>query len=218
MAFLKHVGRHEGTGQRLSVVFLQLPDDKENALVVYSDSLPDRYHDDFMSAVESAEGQQAKGLYEVLARKVFWHGTTMLDTLHKERHLVKVPTRSVIMTPNSNTNVRLDDILSQMDQEVEVETATNDTTQTRSESLVDNNIGDSQKDENRQIAQNLLIQAGLLDNEAAAKRKQAYKYDPSLVKVVDKTTKAKVRVTSTATNKDGTVVKRGRGRPKKSEA
>ena len=216
--FTKHVGRHSGTGQRLSVVFLQLPDDKENALVVYSDSLPDRYHDDFMTALESPEGQEGANLYEVLARKVFWHGTTMLDTLHKERHLVKVPTAQVIMMPNSNTSIPLDDILAQMDQPEEVTTATNDTTQDRTSSLVDDNIEDSQKDENRQIAQNLLIQAGLLDTEAAAKRKEAYKYDPSLAKVVDKTTKAKVRVTSTATNEDGTPVKRGRGRPKKSEA
>jgi len=53
MAFIKHVGRHAGTGQRLSVAFLQLPDDKENSLVVYSDSLPDRYHDDFMKKPHS---------------------------------------------------------------------------------------------------------------------------------------------------------------------
>ena len=71
-------------------MFLQLPDDKDHALVIYSDSLPDRYHDDFMNAVESPEGQAAKSLYEVLARKVFWHGTSMLETLHKEGHLVKV--------------------------------------------------------------------------------------------------------------------------------
>lgn len=37
--FIKHVGRHSGTGQRISVVFMQLPDDINNALVVYSDSL-----------------------------------------------------------------------------------------------------------------------------------------------------------------------------------
>ena len=100
MAFLKHVGRHSGTGQRLSVVFLQLPDEKENALVVYSDSLPDRYHDSFMEAVESPEGQASRNLYEVLTRKVFWHGTPMLETLHKEGLLRKLPTGSIIMTPN----------------------------------------------------------------------------------------------------------------------
>lgn len=210
MAFIKHVGRHAGTGQRLSVVFLQLPDDKENALVVYSDSLPDRYHDDFMQAVESPEGQEGANLYEVLARKVFWHGTTMLDTLHKERHLVKVPTSSIIMNPNSNTSIPLDDILAQMENPTEVETSTNDTTQTPPSSQVDENVAESQQDENKAIAQNLLIQADLLMQDAEKKRKEAYSYDPSLAP--KKEAKAKVRVTKST---DGSVPKRGRGRPKK---
>lgn len=212
MAFLKHVGRHEGTGQRLSVVFLQLPDDKENALVVYSDSLPDRYHDDFMQAVESPEGQQSANLYEVLGRKVFWHGTTMLDTLHKEGHLVKIPTGSIIMTPNSNTNVPLNDILAQMDADEMEIPATNDTTQTPAESQVDANVAESQQDENKAIAQNLLIQANLLQQDAEAKRQEAYKYDPTLAPKTE--AKPKVRVTKAKTSD----APKKRGRPKKSEA
>lgn len=210
MAFMKHVGRHAGTGQRLSVAFLQLPDDKDHALVIYSDSLPDRYHDDFMNAVESPEGQAAKSLYEVLARKVFWHGTPMLETLHKEGHLVKVPTSAIIMTPNSNTDVALNDILAQMG-EIEVSDApVNDATQSPAESQVDANVEESKQDENRQIAQNLLVQAKLLEQDAIAKREEAYKYDPSLK---PKETKSKVRVTAST----DTAPKK-RGRPKKSEA
>ena len=211
MAFLKHVGRHSGTGQRLSVVFLQLPDEKENALVVYSDSLPDRYHQDFMAAVESNEGQAAKSLYEVLARKVFWHGTTMLETLHKENHLVKIPTSQIIMTPNSNTSIPLDDILAQMDgfEVSEDAIADNDTTQTVTESQVDINVDESKKDENKQIAQNLLVQAQLLEEDAKRKRAEAYKYDPSLAPKESK-------VTITPASEDGEPTKkRGRGRPPK---
>lgn len=208
-AFLKHVGRNEGTGQRLSVVFLQLPDDKDNALVVYSDSLPDRYHDDFMQAVESPEGQAGTNLYEVLSRKVFWHGTTMLETLHKEGHLVKVPTSNIIMTPNSNTNVPLNDILAQLDNPTPEETPVNDATQTPADSQVDANVEESKQDENKQIAQNLLIQAQLLEQDATAKREEAYKYDPSLRPAE---AKSKVRVTTGAKK---STAKRGPGRPKK---
>jgi len=178
MAFLKHVGRHAGTGQRLVVVFLQLPDEKENALCVYSDSLPDRYHDALMEAVESPEGQAATGLYEVLTRKVFWHGTPMLQTLHQENILRKVPTASIIMTPNSNTSVPLNDILEQMSEEGTAEVPVNDTTQTPEPSQVDINVDESKQDENRQIAQNLMIQAQLLEQDAVTKREEAYKYDP----------------------------------------
>lgn len=207
MAFLKHVGRHSGTGQRLSVVFLQLPDEKENALVVYSDSLPDRYHDSFMEAVESPEGQASQNLYEVLTRKVFWHGTPMLETLHKEGLLRKVPTSAIIMQPNSNTEVPLNDILAQMDGIEVVDTPVNDMTQTPEPSQVDTNVEESKQDENRQIAQNLLIQAQLLEQDAVAKREEAYKYDPSLKPAE---TKSKVRVTSGEDKP-----KRGRGRPRK---
>ena len=210
MAFLKHVGRHSGTGQRLSVVFLQLPDEKENALVVYSDSLPDRYHDAFMEAVESPEGQASQNLYEVLTRKVFWHGTPMLETLHKEGLLRKVPTSAIIMMPNSNTNVPLNDILAQMDNVEVVDSPVNDTTQTPEPSQVDTNVEESKQDENRQIAQNLMIQAQLLEQDAVAKREEAYKYDPSLKPTE---TKSKVRVTKAKTD-----APKKRGRPKKSEA
>ena len=44
--FLRHVGRVDSTGSRIVVVFRQLPDEPENALIVYSDALSDRYHDD----------------------------------------------------------------------------------------------------------------------------------------------------------------------------
>ena len=64
-------------------------EDKDHALVVYSDQLPDKYHDDFMTAIESPECQGANVLYEGLQRKVFWHGNPMLDTLHKEGFLKK---------------------------------------------------------------------------------------------------------------------------------
>ena len=210
MAFLKHVGKHKGTSQRLCVVFLQLPDEKENALVVYSDSLPDRYHDDFMQAVESPEGQAANNLYEVLTRKVFWHGTPMLETLHKEGQLKKVPTSAIVMQPNTSTSIPLDDILSQMDTVEDIEKTPNDMTQTPEPSQVDTNVEESKQDENRQIAQNLLIQATLLEQDAVAKREEAYKYDPSLKPTE---TKSKVRVTKAKTD-----APKKRGRPKKSEA
>jgi hypothetical protein len=177
MAFIKHIGTHKGTNQRFSVVFLQLPDYKENAIVVYSDSLPDKYHDDFMSAVESQEGQKSAQLYEVLTRKLFWHGSTMLDTLHKEGLLEKMPTSSIIMTPNGQTQIALDDLISQM-ADIEPETATDSgpTVQERMSEQVDTSLAD----DNKMIAQNLLIQAVMLEEEAVKKRAEAVKFDPSL--------------------------------------
>lgn len=203
MAFLKHVGRHSATGQRLVVVFMQLPDEPENALVVYSDSLPDRYHQTLMEAVESPEGQASKQLYEALSRKVFWHGIQILQTLHQERFLVKVPTKTVIMTPNSATSISLDELLEKMAETDDNVSAPVTEKKESTKSQVDVNVEVSKKEENKQIAQNLLVQAQLLESDAKRKREEAYKYDPSLKP-------AEPKISTTDDTKK-------RGRPKKAE-
>ena len=193
----KHIGRHKGTGQRLSVVFMRLPEDKDHALVVYSDQLPDKYHDDFMTAIESPECQSANVLYEGLQRKVFWHGNPMLDTLHKEGFLKKVPTSAVVMQPTPQQQVALDDILAQMDKiESGAPTPVEGNVETNSGERVQEQVNQSLGEDNKAIAQNLLQQAVLLEKEAEKKREEAVKYDPSL------------------TEKAMQPAKRGRGRPK----
>ena len=180
-AFIKHVGTHVGTNTRLSVVFLRLPDEPENALVVYSDSLPDKYHEDFMSAVESKEGQAAKELYEVLARKVFWNGNSMLETLHKEGLMKKIPVEQIIMNPNSTTSLPLSDLLAQMDEITGGQaTRTPEATQPTVQENIADQVDASLDGDNKKIAQNLLVQAVMLEQEAEKKRAEAVKYDPSL--------------------------------------
>jgi hypothetical protein len=180
-AFIKHVGTHKGTNTRLSVVFLRLPDEPENALVVYSDSLPDKYHEDFMSALESKEGQAARELYEVLSRKVFWNGNSMLETLHKEGLMKKVPIEQIIMSPNSTTSLPLSDLLAQMD---EIKGGKAGNTPEAPQQTVQENIAEqvdaSLDGDNKKIAQNLLVQAVMLEEEAERKRAEAVKFDPSL--------------------------------------
>jgi hypothetical protein len=193
--FIKHIGTHKGTNQRLCVAFLSIPEEKDNALVVYSDSLPDKYHDDFMSAVESPEGQSSKELYEVLTRKLFWHGATMLDTLHTEGLLVKMPTSSIIMTPTTQTQIPLDELIKQMG-DIETNTVTEtDSTQVDPGTRIKDNVDVTLAEDDKLIAQNLLTQAVLLEEEATKKRAEAVRYDPSLL---DKASKP---------------AKKGRGRP-----
>lgn len=193
----KHIGRHKGTGQRLSVVFMTLPEEKDQALVVYSDQLPDKYHDNFMAAIESPECQGAKVLYEGLQRKVFWNGNPMLDTLHKEGFLKKVPTSAVVMMPTPQQQVPLDDILAQMAKiESETPTPVEGNKETNSGERVQEQVDQSLGEDKKAIAQNLLMQAVLLEKEAEKKREEAVKYDPALAE------------------KAMQPAKRGRGRPK----
>lgn len=108
--FIKHVGVTTNTATRVVVVFRTLPDDENTALVVYSDSLKDRYHNDFMSAVESLNAQQEIELFKSLKTQYFSDGSPMLDTLHRQGKLQKVAVTNVKMTPEQNKHILLSDL------------------------------------------------------------------------------------------------------------
>ena len=59
MSKLKHFGQDASTKRKYVVVFRQLPEDSSHALVVETQTLSDKYHDDLISAVESTEAQSA---------------------------------------------------------------------------------------------------------------------------------------------------------------
>lgn len=112
---LKHVGKHND--KRCVIVFRKIPELAHMALVVYSDLLPRMVHDEIMKALESPQGQEAKELSDVLFRTIMADGHNCLESLHRNGLLKKVPTNQVLVTPTSNSSVRLDelnDILDEM--------------------------------------------------------------------------------------------------------
>jgi hypothetical protein len=112
---LKHVGKHND--KRCVIVFRKIPDLEHMALVIYSDLLPRMVHDEVMRAVESPQGQEAKEISDVLFRTIMADGTNCLESLHRNGLMKKVPTNQVLVTPTSNSSVRLDelnDILDEM--------------------------------------------------------------------------------------------------------
>lgn len=107
---MKHVGKMKNNSAKVAVVYRTLPDEPTNALVVGTNGLPDSHHDALMSLIESESGQQAYELAEVLATRRFPDGSVMLAYLHQNGHLKKVSTNLVLMTPNSVTQVPLDQL------------------------------------------------------------------------------------------------------------
>lgn len=95
---------------RIAVVYRTLPGDANSALVVGTNGLTDAYHDSLMSLIDSDTGQQANELADVLATRRFPDGTVMLQYLHANGHLKKVPTNLVLMTPNSQTLTPLNEL------------------------------------------------------------------------------------------------------------
>lgn len=117
MSFIRHVGK---IGDRkVAIVFREIPNEPHMALVTYTETLNMHVHDPLMAAIESPAGQQSQNLAEILNRSYTKDGKIILHMLHTEGLLKKVQTAQVTVTPNSRTNIRLDElnkILNEMDQ------------------------------------------------------------------------------------------------------
>lgn len=105
---IKHVGRHNS--KKVVIAYRQVPDEDHMALVIYSESLPSLIHDELMKILESDAGQSTKDLADVLFRHIMADGTNCLTHIHKAGYLKKVPTNQVIVTPNSTSTIRLDEL------------------------------------------------------------------------------------------------------------
>ena len=104
---MKHVGKMKNNSAKVAVVYRTLPGDPQSALVVGTNGLSDAYHDTLMSLIESDAGQQANELADIISVRRFPDGNVMLNYLHTNGHLKKVPTAGVLMTPNSQTSLPL---------------------------------------------------------------------------------------------------------------
>jgi hypothetical protein len=107
---MKHVGKMKNNSARVVIAYRTLPGDHNSALVVGTSGLTDSYHDSLMSLLESDTGQQANELADVLASRRFPDGTVMLQYLHSNGHLKKVPTSLVLVTPNAQNSIPLNEI------------------------------------------------------------------------------------------------------------
>lgn len=105
---VKHVGKHND--RKVVILFREVPGEEHMCLVAYSDLLPRLIHDELMRAVESDAGQTAPEISEVLNRTYMANGAVILQTLHKEGFIKKVPTNQVLVTPNAKSSVRLDEL------------------------------------------------------------------------------------------------------------
>jgi len=195
MRNIKHVGKVLNTGRRCIVVFREIPGEEDHCLVVDTDSLPDRYHDNIMEAVESITAQEANNFYEYAQRQMFSDGTNMLTTLHTHGWLKKHPDWNIAMTPNANMEIKLTD-LNRMIREQQGEKPI-----VKEEIKKEQVKPDPNFDENKFKAKDLLAQAQLLSEDVERLTKEAYTLDPSLKPKVSKSTS---RTTKKTTNQKKT--------------
>jgi hypothetical protein len=109
MSFFKHVGTVNS--KKAIIVQRQLSGDESHmAVVIYSEIMPSKYHDDIMKVLESDEGQQAWEFRDILERRMMGDGNNMLEALSSEGYLKRVPAANVMVTPNSKSSMRLDEL------------------------------------------------------------------------------------------------------------
>jgi hypothetical protein len=187
--FLKHVGKDQ-LGKRVVVVFRELPDDPEHALVVYSDSLMEMLHDGLMRTVESNAAQSTVDLYEVLQRSTFADGTQMLNGLHQKGLLRKVKVDDIKMVPQPNRDVPLRMVNEQIANGVISDAPAPEAAPEAVDNPVvvdtDPNAGkqpeEGSEEQKKSLAESKLLQARLMEEDAKNLREEAYKLDPDLKK------------------------------------
>lgn len=117
MSFLRHVGK---IGDRkVAVIFREVPGEPHMALVTFTDTLNRHIHDPMMKCIESDIGQNSNNLADALNRTHTADGKYILQVLHAEGLIKKVQTENVLMTPNPNTKIKLNElnkILTEMEQ------------------------------------------------------------------------------------------------------
>jgi hypothetical protein len=108
MAFMKHVGKHGD--RKVSILFRQVPGEEHMALIIYPETLPAHWQQAVQSVLESDVAQQAEELADALHRNFLPDGRPILQTLHEERMIKKVRTGDIIVTPTSQSSIRLDEL------------------------------------------------------------------------------------------------------------
>ena len=108
--YFKHIGLLKDDGAKVAIIFRTVPEEPENCLVIGPKFLSDVYHNAFMRALESAEGQASFELGTYLARQKFPDGIDMLALLHNDNYIKKMPTANVIVTygPGEEGKIGLD--------------------------------------------------------------------------------------------------------------
>ena len=190
---MKHTGRLNSTTRKVVVVFPQLPDDSEHCLIVETETMPDKYHDNIMQIVESAEAQDTNNLSDVLARKMFWDGNPVLQVLHSKGFLRRTPVSDVTLYPTPSQGIPLKD--QNAIAKVSYPEAPAQSEKNTKAGAMENPSDETDKEG---IAKNLIIQAQLLEEDARIKRAQAEEIFPG---INDTTKRPRGRPTKTTKEK-----------------
>lgn len=193
MRNLKHVGKMKNTGSKVLVIFRTLPGESGTALVLPTATLPDQYHDAIIQLVESDQGQDVNEFGEIMFIRHFPDGRPMLMAMQQDNRLQKVPTDTVLMTPEINTAIPLDELNSLIAEQKGIpidelsslvggspKTADKKTVKVEQSQPIVESVKAAENEvlSDKDIAKSYRSQADAMYKEAARLRKEANELDP----------------------------------------
>ena len=174
---MKHIGKQISTQDKVVVLFREVPGEPDNCLVVKTRSLGEVDHDDLMSTLEGLEGQQANSLADILGHKMNRAGRPILESLHRTRKIMKLPTNDVALTPDASNSVALNEVNDAIKaNQVGSDTGSPAVVAQQSQTEDGGTMTDNQ------IAESLNNQASMMEAEAARLREEAAELAPAPTK------------------------------------
>ena len=187
---MKHVGK---IGEKpVVVVFREVPNEPNNALVVETGALEPEQHDALMNVVQSPEAQESNNISEVLHRRTFPDGSNMLTALHYAKKINKVAVNLVSLTPTPAQSVPLEEVNAEIRKienqsnpplNTDIDPATLETDPT----LAAQQSEPVSSEDPVEVAKGMLQQAMLMEEDVKAmqsdinhKKAEAYKLAPEL--------------------------------------
>jgi hypothetical protein len=173
----KHIGTINNTGNKVAVVFFQIPGREKDALVVDLNALPPKFENSFIDLLNQ-EGQRSNEKFsDLLNRRTFPDGRIMLKALHDEGYLQPVPIENISMQITNQRKMPLAEIVNAMNAPKNAQ-KDNVVTETVTP-LADYPQQDSTLS-NEELAKNLMMQVSLLESDIERMKTEAFKLDPSL--------------------------------------
>ena len=213
--------------RKVAIIFREVPNEPHMCLVTYTETLNQHIHDPMMRCIESDIGQHSQNLADALNRTHTKDGRYLLQVLHKEGLIKKVQTSQVIITPNSTTSIKLEELnkildemeqgeaavkrLSEMDASRGLQDPVDVARRMRGESTVNNPsapAGTQGVLADNAIANNLLSQARKMEVEAKGLLAESARLNQEANDMLGIPTTTQINTTSTPTAKK-------RGRPAK---
>ncbi len=176
MKLTKHIGIDKTANLRVILVYALLPESQTETLVTHIDRLPERIKEQILSLLTTPEAQHATNFADVLGRHMYSDsGKSVVQVLHEHNFLKKLSIREVDMTPTpSIPPLPLEFVL------IESGILARPAPLDEKFNPHQFNAEVAKFGEASGVAQNLLSEATLLEQEAARKREQAYRHAPSL--------------------------------------